>query len=67
MVMMNMMKCSMVIIMKKNSMVMMITMKRSQKTLKTLRIRITLISLNTLPARPIIWVSFNSSTLRDYQ
>ena len=34
-------------------------------TLKTLRMRITLISLNTLPARPIIWVSFNSSTLNN--
>ena len=66
MVMMIMMKSSTAIIMMTSSMVMMITMKRSQKTLKTLRIRITLISLNTLPARPIIWVSFNSSTLRDY-
>ena len=64
--MMIMMKSSTAIIMMTSSMVMMITMKRSQKTLKTLRIRITLISLNTLPARPIIWVSFNSSTLRDY-
>ena len=66
MVTMIMMKSSTAIIMMTSSMVMMITMKRSQKTLKTLRIRITLISLNTLPARPIIWVSFNSSTLRDY-
>ena len=66
MVMMIMMKSSTAIIMMKSILVMMITMKRSQKTLKTLRIRITLISLNTLPARPIIWVSFNSSTLRDY-
>ena len=64
--MMIMMKSSTAIIMMKSILVMMITMKRSQKTLKTLRIRITLISLNTLPARPIIWVSFNSSTLRDY-